>query len=121
MQDRPVQLEADIESRDRYGCRLAYVIVDGDRFNDELLRRGYARLLVIEPNHARTSRVSVCDQLAAWPECHWQPATIASVERRTAERLSKKEIIRCLKRYIARELYALLPAPSRPLALDKAV
>jgi micrococcal nuclease len=49
---RAVQLEADIETRDRYRRRLAYVIVDGERFNDELLRRGYARLLVIEPNHA---------------------------------------------------------------------
>ncbi|MBI2169081.1 MAG: thermonuclease family protein [Actinobacteria bacterium] len=27
-----------------------FVIVDGRRFNDELLRRGYARLLVIAPN-----------------------------------------------------------------------
>ena len=33
------------------------------------------------------------------------PATVAYVERRTAEGLSKKEIIRCLKRYVAREVY----------------
>ena len=31
------------------------------------------------------------------------PATRAYVERRTKEGLSKKEIIRCLKRYVARE------------------
>ena len=31
--------------------------------------------------------------------------TRAYVERRTAEGLSKKEIIRCLKRYVAREVY----------------
>ena len=31
------------------------------------------------------------------------PATRAYVQRRTAEGLSKKEIIRCLKRYAARE------------------
>ena len=36
------------------------------------------------------------------------------VERRTAEGLSKKEIIRCLKRYVAREIYRLLPAPMPP-------
>ncbi|HEY7594182.1 MAG TPA: IS110 family transposase, partial [Actinophytocola sp.] len=29
-------------------------------------------------------------------------------ERRTKDGLSKKEIIRCLKRYIARELYQLI-------------
>ncbi len=35
--------------------------------------------------------------------------TIDYVQRRTAEGLSKREIIRCLKRYIAREIYANLP------------
>jgi len=33
------------------------------------------------------------------------PATRAYVDRRTKEGLSKKEIIRCLKRYVAREVY----------------
>jgi len=40
----------------------------------------------------------------------WHEPTIAYVERRTAEGLSKKEIIRCLKRFVAREVFALLPA-----------
>jgi hypothetical protein len=38
------------------------------------------------------------------------PATRAYVERRTKEGLSKKEIIRCLKRYVAREVYHQLRA-----------
>jgi transposase len=38
------------------------------------------------------------------------PPTRAYVERRTAEGLSKKEIIRCLKRYVAREVYTHLRA-----------
>jgi len=33
----------------------------------------------------------------------------AYVERRTAQGLSKKDIIRCLKRYLTREIYRLLP------------
>lgn len=41
----------------------------------------------------------------------WHPPTIAYVERRTAEGLTKKEIIRCLKRYLIREVYRLLPEP----------
>jgi micrococcal nuclease len=49
---RSVRLEGDVEARDRYDRRLAYVTVGGERFNDELLRLGYAELLVIEPNHA---------------------------------------------------------------------
>jgi transposase len=40
--------------------------------------------------------------------------TRAYLERRTAEGLSKREIIRCLKRYIAREIYAALPRPATP-------
>jgi len=38
------------------------------------------------------------------------PPTRAYVERRTAEGLSKPEIIRCLKRYVAREIYPRLRA-----------
>jgi len=49
---RLVRLEDDVETHDIYGRRLAYVYLDGERFNDELLRRGYARLLVIDPNRA---------------------------------------------------------------------
>ena len=41
---------------------------------------------------------------------HHQP-TRDYVQRRTAEGLSKREIIRCLKRYIAREIYNNLPRP----------
>ncbi len=42
----------------------------------------------------------------------WHAPTIAYVERRTAQGLSKKDIIRCLKRYVARELFQLLPPVS---------
>ncbi len=47
----------------------------------------------------------------------WHPPTIAYVERRTAEGLSKRDIIRCLKRFLAREIFGLLPAPSAPIGL----
>ncbi|MDA8360148.1 MAG: IS110 family transposase [Actinomycetota bacterium] len=39
------------------------------------------------------------------------PATMAYVERRTAEGKSRREIIRCLKRYVAREIYRHLMRP----------
>jgi micrococcal nuclease len=53
---RRVSLELDTEQRDKYGRLLAYVILDGHRYNDLLIERGYARFLVIPPNgsHART-------------------------------------------------------------------
>lgn len=49
---RVVRLESDVEHRDVYDRRLAYVYMDGERFNDVLLRRGFARFLVIPPNDA---------------------------------------------------------------------
>ena len=39
------------------------------------------------------------------------PRTRSYVERRTREGRSKREIIRSLKRYVARELYCCLPRP----------
>ena len=46
----------------------------------------------------------------------WDPRTRAYAERRTKEGLSKKEIIRCLKRYVARELYLLITSNDLELA-----
>lgn len=61
---RTVTLEDDVEHRDVYGRRLAYVYLDGRRFNDELLARGYARLLIIPPNGAH-ARTMLAEELAA--------------------------------------------------------
>jgi len=72
---RFVRLEGDVEPRDIYDRRLAYVIVEGHRFDDELLRRGFARLLVIAPNRAH-ARDLLAAELAArhagrglWAQC----------------------------------------------------
>ncbi len=43
----------------------------------------------------------------------FEPRTRAYVERRLAEGKTKTEIIRCLKRYVAREVYPLLRPPGR--------
>jgi micrococcal nuclease len=59
-----VRLEDDVERHDIYGRRLAYVYLDGHNFEEELLRKGYARLLVIEPNHAH-GRAFLADELNA--------------------------------------------------------
>lgn len=72
---RAVTLELDEVHRDRYGRLLAFVIVDGARFNDRLLAEGLARLLVIPPN-GRHARSMLEIELAAreaglgiWGEC----------------------------------------------------
>jgi transposase len=40
----------------------------------------------------------------------YEPRTRAYVERRTKQGLTKKEIMRCLKRYIVRDIHTALPA-----------
>jgi transposase len=47
----------------------------------------------------------------------WHAPTVAYVQRRTAEGLSKREAIRCLKRFLVREVYRLLPATTPAAAL----
>src|SRR3954453_4767668 len=61
---RRIELELDVEHRDVYGRLLAYVIVDGRRFNDVLLEQGDARLLVIPPNGSH-GRTMLAEELAA--------------------------------------------------------
>jgi transposase len=46
----------------------------------------------------------------------WHEPTREYVERRTAEGKTKKEIMRCLKRYVAREVYNILMAPANETA-----
>jgi len=47
----------------------------------------------------------------AFTRMNCDPRTRVYVARRTAEGLSKREILRCLKRYIAREVFQVLPRP----------
>lgn len=61
---RAVVLETDTESRDAYGRLLASVRVGGERVEDELLRRGLARFLVIAPN-TRRARALLAAELDA--------------------------------------------------------
>ncbi len=48
----------------------------------------------------------------AFTRMNCDPRTRAYVARRTSEGLSKREILRCLKRYIAREVFQALPRPA---------
>jgi hypothetical protein len=43
----------------------------------------------------------------------WHEQTRAYMARRLAEGKSKPDVIRCLKRYVAREIYAVLAAPRK--------
>jgi len=77
-------------------CGVAPIPASSGKVSRHRLNRGGDR----QANHALW-RI-VITRLSSRPG---HPATRAYAERRAKEGLSKKEIIRCLKRYVAREVY----------------
>ena len=80
-------------------CGVSPIPASSGRTHRHRLNRGGDRQA-----NAAIYRVVLC-------RMRWDPRTQAYVQRRTQEGLSKKDIIRCLKRLIARELYYLLISP----------
>jgi transposase len=64
--------------------------------------------VIVRPTE-RWDMIAVC-------RLRYCPKTRAYAERRTTEGKTKKEIIRCLKRYIAREVHASLRSDLRLLS-----
>jgi transposase len=96
--DHPERLRS--EAAWAHMCAVAPIPASSGKTRRHRLNRGGNR----EANHALW-RIVITRMSA-------HPATRAYVERRTAEGLSKKDIIRCLKRYVAREVYPYLRAGS---------
>jgi transposase len=92
--DHPERLRS--EAAWAHMCAVAPIPASSGKTRRHRLNRGGNR----EANHALWRIVFT--RMGSHPE------TRAYVERRTAEGLPKKEIIRCLKRYVAREVYPYL-------------
>lgn len=92
--DQPERLRS--EAAWAHMCAVAPIPASSGKTRRHRLNRGGNR----EANHALW-RIVITRMSA-------HPATRAYVQRRTAEGLTKKEIIRCLKRYVAREVYPYL-------------
>ena len=107
-----------------------FLVTAGDNVERIHNEAAFAKLCGVAPQPASSGRTSGRHRLSrggdraansalyittiVWMR-HHQP-TRDYVERRSAEGLSKREIIRCLKRYISREIYANLPrsTPQQP-------
>lgn len=85
-------------------CGVAPIPASSGRTTRHRLNRGGDRQA-----NAALYRVVLC-------RLRWDPRTRNYMQRRTKEGLSKKEIIRCLKRYVVRELYQLVTAKDLELA-----
>ena len=84
-------------------CGVSPVPASSGKTNRHRLNRGGDR----QANAAlyRIVVVRICHDLR----------TQAYLRRRTAEGMSKIEVIRCLKRYVAREVYSIIRKPARPI------
>jgi transposase len=85
-------------------CGVAPVQASSGKTNRHRLSRGGDR----DANRAL--------YLLALGRMGWDPDTRTYVTRRTTAGLSKPEIIRCLKRYLAREIYRILVKPPASLS-----
>jgi transposase len=99
---------------------------NADRIDNEA---AFARLCGVAPQPASSGRTTGRHRLSrsgdraansalymvAITRMRRHEPTRAYIARRTQQGLSKREILRCLKRYIAREVYAALPPPRSPL------
>src|ERR687886_1199433 len=94
--DNPERLRT--EAAFAHLCGVAPIPASSGKTNRHRLHRGGDRA-------ANTALHTIALSRMAWHE-----PTRAYVARRTAEGLSNPEIIRCLKRFIAREVYRLLVA-----------
>ncbi|WP_063762695.1 IS110 family transposase [Streptomyces sp. NRRL S-1448] len=100
--DNPERLRS--ESAFAHLCGVAPIPASSGKTSRHRLNRGGDR----QANHAL--------YMIAVTRMAWEPRTRAYVARRTAEGETKSEIIRCLKRHIAREIYRLLVprTPAQP-------
>jgi transposase len=83
-------------------CAAAPLPASSGRSHRHRLNRGGDRQA-----NAALYRIVLC-------RLRWDDRTRAYAHRRTTEGLSKPEIIRCLKRYVAREIYTALTHPQGP-------
>ncbi len=45
-----IEIEFDVQSRDKYGRLLGYVYLNGEMLNEKIVGAGYASIMTIPPN-----------------------------------------------------------------------
>lgn len=62
--NRQVALEKDVSNKDGFGRNLRYVWLDGDLFNEQIVRDGYAALATYPPDVKYVDRIRAAQQAA---------------------------------------------------------
>jgi transposase len=92
-----------------------------DRFHHEAAFAALCGVSPLEASSGKTQRPASTAAATGKPtprsntivlaRLRWDPRTRAYVDRRLAEGKTRREAIRCLKRYVARELYQVITQP----------
>ena len=64
LEGRRVRLEIGQDPKDDYGRLLAYLWTEDGMFDEDLLARGYGRLMIIEPNDAYEGCLTAAEHAA---------------------------------------------------------
>jgi len=64
VEGKTVVLEHDVDKQDHYGRDLAYVWLDGEMVNEQLVADGYASIDVVAPNIKYAERLQAAEQQA---------------------------------------------------------
>jgi len=64
IEGRPVLLEFDVQDKDTFGRRLAYVWQDGVLLNEKLVKEGYVLWVARSPNHKYDQRLARAQEWA---------------------------------------------------------
>ena len=85
LHNQSVRLESDRESHDRYGRRLAYIFLNGQHINRELVAQGWATVNIVPPNLKYTQALLQAQRRAetqafgVWQLDGYQPRNILEV------------------------------------------
>lgn len=94
-----VKLKFDQEKEDQYGRILVYVFYEGENFNQKLLEKGYASLMIIAPNDKyekefrKTAEEARKESRGIWDKVKVMSADLPKINYREAENYYGRKVI----------------------------
>lgn len=97
--NKNIALEYDSEKEDHYGRILAYVFYEGENFNEILIEKGYASLMIVEPNSKyeldfkKAAAEARSQNLGVWSQVLEAEKNLPVITYQEAENFIGKEVV----------------------------
>lgn len=97
--NKNIALEYDSEKEDHYGRILAYVFYEGENFNEILIEKGYASLMIVEPNSKyeldfkKAAAEARSQNLGVWSQVLEAEKNLLVITYQEAENFIGKEVV----------------------------